>query len=223
MSKTLRQGDSLLQKKRERAARGKGPAPASAPASRDRREAAAATPAANVRYTDEELADKREVEACLKELYDSRCTMREDGAVGMTYDGYVGLLRALRVFDGVADARHVLEKTRPPDGCLVTWADFNICLKIVALNKYPDAEVQEAVDRLVVEAVAVWVGGSMRPDAAEAAAAHQPQLANPRGMGAPAGVNGIGDVSVPEEAFAGEILVGRGGAGGGGGGGGGGG
>eukprot|EP01064_Diplonema_japonicum_P007646 TRINITY_DN1528_c0_g1_i2.p1 TRINITY_DN1528_c0_g1~~TRINITY_DN1528_c0_g1_i2.p1 ORF type:complete len:288 (+),score=75.57 TRINITY_DN1528_c0_g1_i2:66-929(+) len=103
------------------------------------------------RYTQEELAHKKEVEAVLKEVHGYY------GGDVMQYEEYRDMLRVCRVCEGVKGVEGVLKKTRPPSGRGISWDDFNICLKILAIHKYPDADSEDASDRLIVDIVEAWL------------------------------------------------------------------
>ena len=204
------QGDNLLRKKRERSgATGPAANTRTTPRNRSHPSSAPSQPAAqSLRYSATELANKREVEKCLYALFEEACLaeaahtpatkIRSKGKSTPTtttpptntpptlsYDSYSQLLSKLRVLEGLENTEEVLRKTRPPPGCRVGWNDFNICLKIVALNKYPDEEMEDAVDRVVVDIVGEWLQRSMLP-----------QELPPSYPDVPDYVNGLGDTSV---------------------------
>ena len=101
-------------------------------------------------------ADK-EVEDTLREVYEVY------GGSTMSYEDYLKLLRQLKVLENVKNPRAILDKTRPPPGRKVQWEDFQICLRILAINKYSTTAPEEAIERLILELVTEWVSLNIDP------------------------------------------------------------
>eukprot|EP01063_Lacrimia_lanifica_P003498 TRINITY_DN11878_c0_g2_i1.p1 TRINITY_DN11878_c0_g2~~TRINITY_DN11878_c0_g2_i1.p1 ORF type:complete len:706 (+),score=137.70 TRINITY_DN11878_c0_g2_i1:49-2166(+) len=98
--------------------------------------------------------DASEVDAILRTMFDKA---KAPEAEGLTYDEYVGLLKGYGACEGLQAADDVLATTRPPAGRLITWNDFTICLKIVALRRHPHGEIEEATEQVVVDLVSHYL------------------------------------------------------------------